>query len=99
MNFDENPGHLPLDLCMHISNLCRPHFNNWNSMRNTYFQYKKIDYAVEIITWAIDLVICVPQLPKVSKYSKALWRYQMETFSAIMAICAGNSPVPGEFSA
>ena len=24
-------------------------------------------------------------------------RYQMETFSALMAICAGNSPVPGEF--
>ena len=25
------------------------------------------------------------------------WRHQMETFSALMAICAGNSPVPGEF--
>ena len=25
------------------------------------------------------------------------WRQQMETFSALMAICAGNSPVPGEF--
>ena len=23
----------------------------------------------------------------------------METFSALLAICAGNSPVPGEFSA
>ena len=27
------------------------------------------------------------------------WRYQMETFSALPAICAGNSPVIGEFSA
>ena len=27
------------------------------------------------------------------------WRHQMETFSALLAICAGNSPVPGEFSA
>ena len=26
-------------------------------------------------------------------------RHQMETFSALLAICAGNSPVPGEFSA
>ena len=26
------------------------------------------------------------------------WRHQMETFSALLAICAGNSPVPGEFS-
>ena len=27
------------------------------------------------------------------------WRHQMETFSALLAICAGNSLVPGEFSA
>ena len=27
------------------------------------------------------------------------WRYQMEKFSALLAICAGNSPVPGEFPA
>ena len=25
------------------------------------------------------------------------WRHQMETFSALLAICAGNSPVPGDF--
>ena len=23
----------------------------------------------------------------------------METFSALLAVCAGNSPIPGEFSA
>ena len=27
------------------------------------------------------------------------WRHEMETFSALLAICAGNSPVPGEFTA
>ena len=27
------------------------------------------------------------------------WRHQMEPFSALLAICAGNSPVPGEFPA
>ena len=27
------------------------------------------------------------------------WRHQMETFSSLLAICAGNSPVSGEFSA
>ena len=27
------------------------------------------------------------------------WRHQMETFSALLAICARNSPVPGEFPA
>ena len=25
------------------------------------------------------------------------WRHEMETFSALLAICAGNSPVTGEF--
>ena len=28
----------------------------------------------------------------------AWWRHQMETFSALLALCAGNSPVPGELS-
>ena len=27
------------------------------------------------------------------------WRHQMETFSALLAICAGNSPITGEFPA
>ena len=27
------------------------------------------------------------------------WRHQMETFSALLALCVGNSPVTGEFSA
>ena len=25
------------------------------------------------------------------------WRHQKETFSALLTICAGNSPIPGEF--
>ena len=29
--------------------------------------------------------------------SNTWWRHQMETFSALLAICAGNSPVTGEF--
>ena len=32
-------------------------------------------------------------------YTTSWWRHQMETFSALLAICAGNSPVPGEFPA
>ena len=27
----------------------------------------------------------------------AWWRHQMETFSALLALCAGNSPITGEF--
>ena len=38
-------------------------------------------------------------LPRDSFMKPSLWRHQMETFSALMAICVGNSPVPGEFLA
>ena len=31
--------------------------------------------------------------------SATWWRHQMETFSALLTICAGKSPVPGEFPA
>ena len=31
------------------------------------------------------------------KQLRTWWRHQMETFSALLAICAGNSPVTGEF--
>ena len=33
------------------------------------------------------------------KFTKKWWRYQMETFSALLVICAGNSPVTSEFPA
>ena len=32
-------------------------------------------------------------------WSWSWWHHQMETFSALLAICAGNSPVTGEFPA
>ena len=37
------------------------------------------------------------QLKAALNNCKSLWRHQMETFSALLAICAGNSPVTGEF--
>ena len=35
--------------------------------------------------------------PALSLVISTWWRHQMETFSALLAICTGNSPVPGEF--
>ena len=32
-------------------------------------------------------------------FANPWWRHQMEAFSALLAICAGNSPVTGEFPA
>ena len=36
-------------------------------------------------------------IPNCMKEVASWWRHQMETFSALLAICAGNSPVTGEF--
>ena len=33
------------------------------------------------------------------KFDTSWWRHQIKTFSALLAIRAGNSPVPGEFPA
>ena len=36
-------------------------------------------------------------LSQILCFSNPWWRHQMDTSSALLAICAGNSPVPGEF--
>ena len=38
-------------------------------------------------------------MPKFKYLPSSWWRHQMETFSALPAICTWNSPVPGEFPA
>ena len=37
---------------------------------------------------------CVPCNWSVYRTALSWWRHQMETFSALLALCAGNSPVP-----
>ena len=36
---------------------------------------------------------------RIPHYANSWWRQEMGTFSALLAICAGNSPVIGEFHA
>ena len=59
------------------------HTNNFVSMFNSYWPS---DAIWSHASWS-------------TFYTKPWWRHQMETFSAWLAICAGNSPVPGEFTA
>ena len=54
--------------------------------RQIFFVKHIVDWAYRHLTYAI---------PSVAPW----WRHQMETFSALLAICAGNSPVTGEFPA
>ena len=44
-------------------------------------------------------VMCCCGLVLVDFTNIPWWRHQMETFSALLALCAGNSPVTGEFPA
>ena len=66
----------------------------------------RVQIRVICLTLLSRRVWCIttPRIPfhagQESKYllhSCSWWRHQMETFSALLAICAGNSPVPGEF--
>ena len=41
--------------------------------------------------------LCVKNLTFVLVVALPSWRHQMETFSALLALCVGNSPVTGEF--
>ena len=42
---------------------------------------------------------CICQLVKAGWHRCIWWRHQMETFSALLALCAGNSSVTSEFPA
>ena len=46
--------------------------------------------------WFISLTLASSIVPRTVI---SWWRHQMKTFSALLAFCAENSPVPGEFSA
>ena len=47
----------------------------------------------------INSIPCVRNKIVFFSASRTWWRHQMETFSALLAICAGKSPVPSEFPA
>ena len=52
------------------------------------------------MTWFRDSHMNKGTWPLKIQYSQnTWWHHQLETFSALLAICAGNSPVPGEFPA
>ena len=75
--------------------------------------YRKSQTKIKIskmhILWSMDSKFCVKFQKCPLKFHTKFWthtlpnmhfewwRHQMETFSALLAICAGNSPVPGEF--
>ena len=92
------PNWRPFCLCLNVFILIPlPTCHHWQS-----WHYDKSWFSVDM-----DLIQDV-SVTKVARPSTLVtnvdmfspwWRHQMETFSALLAICAGNSPVPGEFPA
>ena len=48
-------------------------------------------FCIILKLWCSEISISANCSP-----GKPWWRHEMETFSALLAICAGNSPVPGK---
>ena len=65
----------------------------WNFMHLTQKRAVKIISGVKPSTHSDPLF----KELNVLKFQDTWWRYQMEIFSALLAFCAGNSPVTGEF--
>ena len=72
----------------------------FNSTCQVFFLHRQQDFSnfVAFLAWLIS-AICNLFSFWYRPYPATWWRHQMETFSALLAICAGNSPVPGEFLA
>ena len=63
-----------------------------------WFEIKLHCKAVYFTVVAVGYMPSILLFPSpVTRYSR--WRHQMETFSALLAICAGNSPATGKFPA
>ena len=51
-----------------------------------------------VMTWTIVSIIFTAHTSLHSRsWEISWWRHQMETFSALLVLCVGNSPVTGEF--
>ena len=89
--------HTTIDMCcLHWVMLLPINTCLWRFHCTRVITYANNGMTDEIIsfTWFISR----PSLHNYLNHS-AWWRHQMETFSALLAFCAGNSPVNGEFPA
>ena len=58
----------------------------------------------DMLVIQLDIGVLTPVIVLLFTFKKSIWRIcehdgVMKTFSTFLAICAGNSPVPGEFPA
>ena len=67
--------------------------NRYSQLKWVVMASASISYRILHIMWFILIDFQETILPVEYKYLHAWWRHQMETFSALLAFCAGNSPV------
>ena len=79
-------------------NINSPHYSSFVRVSGG-FPPKRASDAKNVSWFWYNHIILLWFYAKPNKYSMAWWRHQMETFSALLALCAGNSPVSGEFPA
>ena len=92
---DELVRFLPTNTRLQMIQWYKPWIRDIEKLRN-----QLIICCVVIIIWSQYASIMFYQITLSGGYGNvARWRHQIETFSALLAICAGNSPVTGEFPA
>ena len=69
----------------------------WFNIKVSSYQFSNSHCADKTAINHLISIIATPILVK--HLCIAWWRHQTETFSALLALCAGNSPVTGEFPA
>ena len=58
---------------------------------------RTLAHVATVICWLYPTFLPCLILSYIMHAMNSWWRHQMETFSALLAVCAGNSPVTGEF--
>ena len=75
------------------------HRRDLGKCRSTWIKCTQLIYCIACLTIGLPDHGATPEVancsmpPQVSPW----WRHKMEAFSALLALCAGNSPVTGEF--
>ena len=78
-------------LMMIITSRSQLHFSTWNHILTPVYR------IITFITQQCMLSVCPSVYLPTIMYQISWWRHKIEAFSALLALCAGNSPVTGDF--
>ena len=84
----------------HLAHWCPGHWqNNGHVMSGALVYWYKWRNSMMVRYISYNIIPWLQDNPTHSDVNRTWWRHQMETLFALLAICAGNSPVIGEFPA